>query len=246
MKYLYLKTCLLPLLLPLTVNAADLSAGGALAVVDPAYRKTGTEILTVPLVNYEYGNFYLRSLNVGYYLFRDGENDLALNAGVGTLRFSPSDSDDSNMKTLDKRRLSVMSGITMNNRFRQGTLRTSVMTDISGNSGGTMADMTWLYPLHSGNLVVTPGFGLNWNDSQYNRYYYGITSSESRRSGMKQYSPGDSVTFSMELSVFYQVNKNWYLTSSVKATELSGTIRQSDMVGSGVATLFVAGAGYHF
>lgn len=113
-------------------------------------------------------------------------------------------------------------------------------------SGGTMVDMTWLHPLRSGNLVVMLGFGLDWNDSQYNRYYYGINSSEARRSGMKQYSPGDSLAFNMQLSTCYQVNKNWYLTSSVKATELSGAIRHSDRAGNGVSTLFVADAGYNF
>lgn len=246
MKYSNLMVCTLSLLLTPTVNAAGLSAGGALAAIDSGYRKTGTEVLPVPLINYEYGDFYIRSLNAGYYLFRGRENDLSLTTGPGTLRYTPSDSDDSRMKQLDKRRLSVMSGITMNNRFSLGTLRTSVTTDISGNSGGTMAEMAWLYPLRSGNLVLTPGFGLNWNDSQNNRYYYGISSSEARRSDMKQYAPGDSLAFSMELSAFYQVNKNWYLTSSIKATELGSTIRESDMVGSGVATLFVAGAGYNF
>ncbi|MGA4622189.1 MipA/OmpV family protein [Citrobacter meridianamericanus] len=246
MKYSNLMVCMLPLLLTPTVNAAGLSAGGALAAIDSGYRKTGTEVLPVPLINYEYGDFYIRSLNAGYYLFRDSENDLSLTTGPGTLHYTPSDSDDSRMKQLDKRRLSVMSGITMNNRFSLGTLRSSVTTDISGNSGGTTAELAWLYPLRSGNLVLTPGFGVNWHDSQYNQYYYGISASEARRSGMKQYAPGDSLAFSMELSAYYQVNKSWYLTSSVKATELGGTIRESDMVGSGVSTLFVAGAGYNF
>ena len=72
MKYVHLMACLIPALVSFTGNTAGISAGGALAVVDPGYRKTGTEILPVPLVNYEYGNFYLRSLNAGYYLFRDG------------------------------------------------------------------------------------------------------------------------------------------------------------------------------
>lgn len=246
MKYSTLTSYGLLMLTSFAVQASNFSAGGALAVSDPGYRNMRTEGLPVPLINYEYGDFYIHSLNAGYYLFRDSENDLSLTTGPGTLRYTPSDSDDSRMKQLDKRRLSVMSGITMNNRFSLGTLRSSATTDISGNSGGTTAELAWLYPLRSGNLVLTPGFGVNWHDSQYNRYYYGISASEARRSGMKQYSPGDSLAFSMELSAYYQVNKSWYLTSSVKATELGGTIRESDMVGSGVSTLFVAGAGYNF
>lgn len=227
-------------------EASDISVGGAVAAGDFGYRKTDVKILPFPLINYEHGDFYLRALNAGYYMFRDSENDMAFNIGPGALSYEPSASDDARMRRLNKRKVSIMSGITMNNRFRWGAFRTSVSSDVSDNSRGTVVDTAYLYPIRSGKLAVIPGFGVNWSDSQFNRYYYGISSSEARRSGMGKYAPDGAMTFYMEMTAFYQVNKSWSLMSSIKVTELNSTVTESNMVSGGISTQFVTGFGYVF
>ncbi|EAW1288402.1 MipA/OmpV family protein [Salmonella enterica subsp. enterica] len=229
-----------------TVEASEFSVGGAVAAGNFGYKETNAKILPFPLVNYEYGDFYVHALNAGYYVFRDGENDVALTIGPGALSYEPSDSNNDRMRKLNKRKISVMSGIMMNNRFRWGTFRTSVSSDVSDNSRGTVVDAAYLYPIRSGKVIVTPGFGVNWSDSQFNRYYYGISPSEARRSGMAQYTPGEALTFYMEMSAFYQVNKSWFLMSSIRVTDLNSTVTESDMVSGGISTQFIAGFGYAF
>lgn len=227
-------------------EASGFSVGGAVAAGDFGYKKTDAKILPFPLVNYEYGDFYFHALNAGYYFFRDSKNDVAFNIGPGALSYEPSDSNDDRMRKLNKRKISVMSGIMMNNRFRWGTFRTSVSSDVSDNSRGTVVDAAYLYPIRSGKVIVTPGFGVNWSDSQLNQYYYGISPSEARRSGMAKYEPDDAMTCYMEMSALYQVNKSWSLMSSIKVTELSSTVTESNMVRGGLSTQFVAGFGYAF
>lgn len=246
MDYLRLKSGLFFILASSAASASDFSAGGAVVAGDFGYRETRAKILPVPLVNYEYGDFYLHTLNAGYYLSRDDENDVALTAGLGAISFNPSDSDDVRMKKLDKRKNAVMAGILLNNRFHWGALRTSLSQDVSGNSSGTVADTAYLYPVRTGKLTVTPGFGVNWSNDKFNRYYYGVSSAESRRSGLTQYSPGDSLAFYMEISTVYQVDKSWYLTSSIKVTELNDAVAKSDMTVGGMSAQLMAGFGYRF
>lgn len=244
--YLRVSLCLVFILASSAVSASDFSVGGAVAVGDFGYRKASAKILPVPLVNYEYGDFYLHTLNTGYYLLRDDVNDVALTAGLGALSFNPSDSDDVRMKKLDKRKNAVMAGILINNRFHWGAFRTSVGQDVSGNSRGIVADTAYLYPVRTGKLTVTPGVGVSWSNGKFNQYYYGVSSDEARRSGLAQYAPGDSLAFYMELSAFYQVNRNWYLTSSIKVTELNGAVAESDIIAGGISTQLMAGFGYRF
>ena len=65
-----------------------------------------------------------------------------------------------------------------------GTLRTTFTGDTLNNSNGTVGDVTYLYKFNLDALTLVPGVGVMWNSKNQNKYYYGVSANESRRSGL--------------------------------------------------------------
>jgi len=234
------------LLFSTAAMASETSLGLGAAFNDFGYRDAGNKTLPVPLINYENGDFYLHSLTAGYYLFRDGNDSLAVDVRWSPLSFDPDDSDHRAFQSLDKRRSTAMAGLVWTHHSQWGNIRASLDGDILDESNGVVGDLAYLYPIHSGNWTVVPGFGVMWNSSQQNKYYYGISGQEAARSGLNAYTPDDSWNPYMEVSVNYNFNEQWYAMASLRAASLSNEISRSDMVDNDMSSQIVAGIGYRF
>lgn len=103
--------------------------------------------------------------------------------------FKPGDSDSEQMRRLDKRKSTVMAGLSYVHNTPYGFLRTTIAGDTLDNSNGINWDLARLYRYTNGNLTLTPGIGVEWNSDNQNEYYYGVSRHESRRSGMRSYDP---------------------------------------------------------
>ncbi len=101
--------------------------------------------------------------------------------------FKPGDSDSEQMRRLDKRKSTVMAGLSYVHNTPYGFLRTTIAGDTLDNSNGINWDLARLYRYTNGNLTLTPGIGVEWNSDNQNEYYYGVSRHESRRSGMRSY-----------------------------------------------------------
>ena len=56
--------------------------------------------------------------------------------------------------------------------------------DTLNNSNGLVGDVTYLYKFNLDALTLVPGVGVMWNSKNQNKYYYGVSANESRRSGL--------------------------------------------------------------
>lgn len=61
-------------------------------------------------------------------------------------------------------------------------------------------DAAYLYGFEGDKWSVQPGVGVIWSSEKQNRYEYGITAAESRRSGLDEYRLGSSWTPYVEVS----------------------------------------------
>lgn len=160
--------------------------------------------------------------------------------------FKPGDSDSEQMRRLDKRKSTVMAGLSYVHNTPYGFLRTTIAGDTLDNSNGINWDLAWLYRYTNGNLTLTPGIGVEWNSDNQNEYYYGVSRHESRRSGMRSYDPDSSWNPYLELSANYRFLGDWSVYGVARYTRLSDEITDSPMVDKSWSGLISTGITYTF
>jgi outer membrane protein len=220
---------------------------GASALVSPdPYRGYQDRVYPVPVINYEGDDFYFRTLTAGYYLWKDQENQLSLMGYYSPLGYRPGDSDDDRMKKLDKRRGTLMAGLAYTHNADWGILRTTFTGDTLDYSNGMIGDFAYLYKFEQDAFTLVPGVGVTWSSKNQNKYYYGVSDNESRRSGLDSYTPSDSWAPYVELSANYKINKDWNAFFMGRYIKLSDEVKDSPMVDKSYTGVLMTGVSYSF
>lgn len=229
------------------VNAESaFSLGAGVGVVETPYKQYDSKVYPVPVVTWESDSFWFRGIGGGYYLWNDDADQLSVMAYYSPWHFKPGDSDNSQLRQLDKRSSTVMAGLSYLHYTAYGFLRTSLAGDVLDNSNGVVADLAWLYRYERGALAVTPGIGVEWNSQKQNEYYYGISGAEARRSGLSSYDPNDSWNPYLELSISYQLTEKLSVYGTGRYTHVADEIKDSPMVDKSWAGLLSTGVTYNF
>ncbi len=126
-------------------------------MVEHPYKDYDSDVYPVPVVTYESDNFWFRGLGGGYYLWNDDTDKLSVMAYWSPMYFKPGDSDDNRLRSLDKRKSTMMAGLSYIHNTQYGFLRTSLAGDTLDNSNGIVWDLAWLYRYTNGGLTLTPG-----------------------------------------------------------------------------------------
>lgn len=227
-------------------QANPLTLGAGLLYSQSPYKSGQDRYYPFPVINYEGDSFYIHSLQAGYYLWKDQQDQLSLTVLGSPQNFDPDDVDDSDMKSLNKRRMTVMGGLAYRHTADWGIMRTALVGNMLNNSNGIIWDVAYLYRFEFGQFSLTPGIGALWNSANQNRYYYGINSDESRRSGLSSYRPDSSWSPYLELSAGWKIDDNWNATLSGRYSRLGGDIKDSPMVDNNAQMLLMTGVSYTF
>ena len=226
--------------------AGTWSLGASALHATSPYKGADDKTLPLPIVNYDGDSVYLQGLSAGYYLWNDPQNQLSLTAQYSPFGFKPSSNDYGYMKHLDRRDGTVMAGLRYKYTSQWGIIRAAYLGDILDNSNGFTADLAYLYPFSRDQLTILPGIGANWDSSNQNDYYYGVSRSESRRSGLNAYEAGSGWSPYAELTAIYALNENWKASVMARYTRLSDAVKDSPMVDAKSATLVGVGMTYSF
>jgi len=249
MKASYIKT--LPLaavvaMLCQSAHADGLSLGAAALGSTSVYRGDNTRFYPAPVIDYQGDSFYVHSLLAGYYLWKDPQNQLSVVAAYNPFGFRPSHSDDDQMKRLDKRHGTLMAGLSYSHNAEWGTIRSMLTGDTLDQSNGIVGDVAYLYAFKGDKWTVVPGVGVMWNSANQNKYYYGISSSESRRSGLDSYKPGDSFNPYVEVSARYSFAPQWQAFFTGRYIRLADEVKDSPMVDKSYTGVVMTGISYTF
>ena len=229
------------------VQAEDsFSLGAGVGVLESPYKDYDRDVVPVPVINYESDSFWFRGLGAGYYLWNDEADKLSLTAYYSPLHFKPGDSDDAQLKRLDKRKSTLMAGLSYIHNTQYGFLRTTLSGDTLDNSNGIVWDLAWLYRYTNGNLMITPGIGIEWNSENQNDYYYGVSRKESNRSGLARYRADDSWNPYLELTAAYRLSDNWNVYGLARYTRLADEVTDSPMEDQSWGAAMSAGITYRF
>ena len=210
------------------------------------YKQYDHDLYPVPVINYEGDNFWFRGLGGGYYLWNDGTDQLSVMGYWSPMYFKPGDSDNSQLRKLDKRKSTVMAGVSWMHHTQYGSLRTALSGDILDNSNGVVWDTAWVYRYTNGGLTLTPGIGVEWNSENQNQYYYGVSHHEAAKSGLRSYDPSNSWNPYLELTANYRFANSWSVYGTARYTRLSDEITDSPMVDKSWTGLLSTGVTYTF
>lgn len=229
-----------------SAHADPLTLGASVIYMQSPYKGGQDRYLPFPIVNYDSDNFYIHSLQAGYYLWKDRQDQLSLTVLGSPQQYDPDDNDDGDMKTLNKRHMTLMAGASYNHIAEWGIVRTTLAGDVLNNSNGFIWDLAYLYRFELGDFSLTPGIGALWSSANQNRYYYGVSSAESSRSGLNRYHPDDSWSPYLQLGADYKINTNWRASLVGRYSRLGSEVKDSPMVDNNSQLTVWTGVSYTF
>ncbi|MFC0141797.1 MipA/OmpV family protein [Erwinia mallotivora] len=226
--------------------ANPLSLGASVIYSQSPYKGAKGRYFPLPVINYEGDSFYFRTVQAGYYLWKDQQDQLSLTIMGSPQSFDTDHTYNKQLKKLDNRHMTMMGGLDYRHLAEWGIIRTTLAADMLGNSDGYQWDLAYLYRFQLGEFSLTPGLGLVYSSDRQNNYYYGISKQESRRSGLASYDADDSWNPYLELTAAWSLSSNWNATLSGRYTRLASEVKDSPMVNKDSLVSVWTGISYTF
>ncbi|MEA9389668.1 MipA/OmpV family protein [Acerihabitans sp. TG2] len=237
---------ILLLCVPFYGAAADISLGLGGFLTRSPYDAKRNDYSVWPVFNYDNDSWYIQGDEVGGYVLNDDTHELKVKAYYFDQEYQPKEGHGRAMRHLDKRHTTVMSGMSYQYTTAFGAIHTQLATDIRNRSQGVVANLAYLNMVQWAKLSLIPEVGLDWANGQQTRYYYGISSAESARSGLARYRPSANVTPYLSLMTVYNVTAHWNTYASARVNFLAATVRNSPIVNQDRTEAFSVGVNYNF
>jgi len=225
---------------------AELSVGVNVMAVNSAYDlEDSTEIKVLPGVFYDNNRVYARGAQAGAYLINDGANQLSVYAQLAGNSFEPDDATGA-LKGLDERKASAAAGLSYTRITPVGGFRAQYATDVLDRSGGNIARLSYLGKISKNKLTVYPSVGFEYSDADYNQYYYGVSDTESVKTGIAAYTANSSLNPYINVSANYDFNERFAGFANQSLSYLANEQYDSPMVDSRTDATTTLGLLYKF
>lgn len=226
-------------------NDTDFSLGIAGNLDVTPYKTKQHKYSVLPVINYDDDTWYFQGSEGGVYLMNNDSNELKLKAFYDDREFDPKDSHGA-LRRLHSRHATMMAGASYQRITPIGAIHVQLAADTLNNSKGLTGNLAWLYQYQHQGWTLVPEIGVDWANAQQNRYYYGVTKKETRRSGIKSYRPNQSFTPYAGLTVDYAFGTHWDSYINGRGDWLASTQRNSPMVGHDYGWSLTWGVNYNF
>lgn len=208
----------------------------------------------LPLVGATYDRFFIGAnpdaktpMGLGVYLYRD--NHWRVGAALSYDLIQPRrQSDDARLTGLGNIDRTAHAEFFTSYTLGWAEAKASVATDVAGKHEGTTAslDLVAHYQPIS-RLTLSAGPGVTWGSSQYNQTFFGVSSVQSIRSGLADYSTHSGVSLvRFSLNADYKLTKNWGLGALIAASRLNDRVGDSPIVEKKTQMTYGLFASYRF
>ncbi|MGX5056684.1 MipA/OmpV family protein [Enterobacter asburiae] len=210
------------------------------------YNDRGAENWILPYIGLNYQQFYIDGTEMGYTLLDNPTNTLKLKVWYLDVQYDASDGRSAALRSLNNRHSTMLAGASYLFTTPIGGFQTTLGIDALKQSKGVTANFSWILMKQWGGLTFVPMTGVDWNNGQQNRYYYGIKENEARRSGLEVWKPHSSAIPFVSLAANYDWQNNWNSWAELTGRLYSSTLTGSPMVNKNAIAELTAGFSYSF
>lgn len=225
-------------------NTTSIGIGGGL--IDSPYKGYGSIKSPIPYINFDNDYVYVKGLAAGYYVLKEKEQQLTVGLYYLPFYFKPGDSDDRQMKLLNKRHSTMMADVTYTRSGDWGYAYGTVSGDMLNETKSLLVHAGYGYPITGDSWSITPSVGAVWANDKHNDYYYGVSRNESNRSGLKYFDAKSSITPHVQLAGRYSLTENIGVSGGVRLDFLTGDAKDSPMISDSTVTSVFMGVHYKF
>lgn len=224
----------------------DLGLGAGVKVSTSEYKGEETTISPIPIVNFESEYVFVHGLTAGAYIYADETSNLLVTVSYLAHNYDASENDEHAMKRLKDRYSTMMLGAAYELHGSWGTADISLAADVLDTNNGFTADASYAYPFKAAFLKIKPFIGVEWTSERYNDYYYGVSASESRKSGLMEYEAEGGFSPYVGVGLKVDLTNNLEMGLNTKIKQLSDEITDSSMVDRDVNYSCALGFSYSF
>lgn len=226
-------------------DEAQLSIGINAVVTQSAYETDGSTVEVLPSAFFDNNRLYARGNQFGVYAINDGSNQLSAYVQTNGTAFDPSDAKNG-LNKLDERKKTIVAGAEYLKITPFGGFRVQAAHDVVGDSKGNIARLNYVAKYNNDRLTLYPTVGLEWHDSKYNNYYYGVSKKESAHSGVASYQPSNSIHPYVAVSAHYDINDRFTGFAYQSLSYLTDEQYDSPMIDSHTESKTALGLLYKF
>ncbi|MBP7371153.1 MAG: MipA/OmpV family protein [Arenimonas sp.] len=219
-----------------------LGAGMVYAPTNYIDQNDDSSLIPIPAVMYFGDRFFLLGTEATYTIARGKQFSFVANAKY---RFSALEPEkDSILSTLDPRNGEIELGVGVNALTKIGYINTKVSADVSGQSGGYLADVAWNLPYYKKRLLLIPSVSVTWYDSKMSNYYYGGVSQAEANIYVPAYDTGSVYSLNAGLIAGYRLSPNWMVIGGFSYSYFSDGMADSPVMRNDYQANVFASLGY--
>lgn len=196
--------------------------------IKKAYRGIDQDNLALPLITYESKWISAAAPRLDFKVFTGEAVSIRLRARYALDGYEAKDSEF--LSGMDKRKGSAWLGGAIIWKTGVADLTAEVLGDAMGNSKGTRARVGVDRRFSSGAFGITPRLAVEWVDSKYVDYYYGVKASEAR-AGRSFYEGKSTTNFDAGIRLDYSPARHHTVFLDVQSTRFGSGIKESPVVG---------------
>lgn len=202
------------------------------------WRGATNQVSLIPYLDLRKGNWHFNKDDlVGYH--NELSESLSFSVGLG-IRDDSYDTDDIELNNQSTPPIfdgysAPKAETVVNYGMQYGWISFGGSSDVSNRSSANSLNLSVELPLRQveNGLSISAGVSLDWFDSNYVNYYYGVSGGQVNSSvGRVAYQSSAATNYGLELSASYQLNKRWRVLGSVSRTTLDDRITSSPLIDS--------------
>lgn len=191
------------------------------------YKGLKNETKALPIIGYKGSRFSLLGPQASYLLNQEADLQFFVQLTFKSAGFKTNDSNE--LTGISTRSGSLFGGFSINKKIDRLSLNISYLHDLQNRSGGQDIKLSSTYFHNIGPFFIKPSLALNYWDSAYTEYYFGVKKEESRYN-RRPYTPSDSFSPSVGLSLATPIFFQGFTSVSLSQHWLDSSIRQSPII----------------
>lgn len=227
-------------------QAAPTSIGIGASWTDAPYKGYGAVYYPLPHITFDNDILFINNFTAGAYIYNEDNQKVSIGISYLPLQFRPKDTDDRQLKQLDKRRSTLLAEVKYAISTTYGSFSASIGGDILNESNSILVGASYSYRFSGDKWAIIPRIGVNWANGKNNNYYYGVTHTESARSGLSYYKAKSAFTPFVSLTGTYALTQNFATYAGFRIDQLTGDIKDSPMIANSTVPSIFAGISYSF